>query len=63
MRKLHLNLCPPCTASIALHNGPIRTDDRGEGFLQLPPLCPECGGKVAQVIRLIVAEKVKTVFE
>lgn len=48
---LVLTLCPTChDAVLTVGQCPQR-----DGFTQLPLLCAECGGKVAQCVRIIVS--------
>ena len=51
--RIKLNLCKPCRA--AIHAPPAPSMYRGE-WLQLPRLCPECGAKVAQAIRILTSD-------
>lgn len=49
--NIHLQLCDWCRASVL----EFPSDHMVGGFVQLPPLCAECGGKVSQVVRLLLS--------
>ena len=52
-----LKVCEPCREKLLAPNAP-----QVEGWTQLPPLCPECGAKAAQCVRILVGVEGAGVF-
>jgi hypothetical protein len=50
--KIHLLLCDRCRDAVLRF--PTEHSCMVDGYAQMPPLCAECGGKVSQIVRILL---------